>query len=83
MAKRGDTNGTQVAVTRKRLATRAELANPAHRAAVAVDLRQRYEKGASMRRLAHDTGYAYGTVHTLLREAGAVLRTPGRPTEQP
>jgi hypothetical protein len=51
-----------------RLATSAELANPAHRAAVAVDFRQRY---------------AYSKVHTLLREAGAVLRTPGRLTDQP
>lgn len=72
----------RAAITRKRLATRAELDNPAHRVAVANDLRKRYEFGASMRQLVRETGYAYGTVHTLLREAGATFRTRGRPTEQ-
>lgn len=68
-------------ITHKRLATRAQLNDRAHRGAVALDLRERYDAGASLRQLAQDTGYAYGTVHALLLEAGAVLRTPGRPTE--
>ncbi len=69
----------RAAITRKRLATRAALDDPAHRSAVADNLRERYEHGASLRQLAHETGYAYGTVHTLLLEAGTTLRTRGRP----
>lgn len=71
--------GTEI--TRKRLATRAQLNDRAHRAAVAQALRHSYEQGASLRQLTRDTGYAYGTVHTLLKEAGTVLRTRGRPSE--
>ena len=71
----------QAAITRKRLATRAVLDDLTHRRAVADNLRERYELGASLRQLARETGYAYGTVHTLLLEAGATLRTRGRPTE--
>jgi hypothetical protein len=73
--------GAQADITSKRLATRAQLNDLAHRAAVARDLRECYDAGASLRQLAQDTGYAYGTVHTLLLEVGTVLRTPGRPTE--
>lgn len=72
----------RAAITKKRLVTRAALDDPAHRTAVADDLRERYEHGASLRQLARETGYAYGTVHTLLLEVGATLRTRGRPMER-
>lgn len=47
------------------------------RTAVAADLAERYQAGASIRTIARRTGRTYGTVHRLLNEAGVTLRTRG------
>jgi hypothetical protein len=44
-----------------------------------VELRRDYEGGASIRSLAAATGRSYGTIHSMLREAGAVMRGRGGP----
>ena len=44
---------------------------------VSVDLKTKYEKGASIRALAEATGRSYGFVHRILSEAGAQLRARG------
>lgn len=54
---------------------------------IAGQLREEYERGSSIRALAGETGRSYGSIHRLLTESGAVLRTRGgahgatRPTE--
>lgn len=45
-----------------------------------ADLKKRYEKGASIRELANDTGRSYGFVHRLLVESEVPLRGRGGPT---
>lgn len=42
-------------------------------------LRQKYEKGASIRQLSDQTGRSFGWVHKVLKEAGASLRSRGGP----
>ena len=47
-----------------------------------VELRQKYEDGASIRQLANHKGRSYGFVHRILSEAGVTFRgrdTGGRP----
>ncbi|MEB3068475.1 helix-turn-helix domain-containing protein [[Mycobacterium] vasticus] len=44
-----------------------------------AELRSAYESGASIRTLAASTGRSYGTVHSLLREAGCTMRSRGGP----
>nr|BFF01843.1 hypothetical protein GCM10020241_35180 [Streptoalloteichus tenebrarius] len=44
---------------------------------VAVDLKKKYEKGASIRSLAASTGRSYGFVHKILTESGVQLRGRG------
>lgn len=44
------------------------------------DLRAKYERGASIRTLAEDTGRSYGFVHRMLREAEVTLRARGGAT---
>lgn len=47
---------------------------------LAVDLRKRYDAGASIRDLATDTNRSYGFVHRILSESGAPLRGRGGAT---
>src|SRR4029453_5943854 len=47
---------------------------------LAVDLKKKYEKGASIRALAESTGRSYGFVHRVLSENGVTLRGRGGAT---
>jgi hypothetical protein len=49
----------------------------AAREKLASDLRKKYEKGASLRGLAQQTGRSYGFVHRILSDAGVTLRARG------
>ncbi|MEO6880490.1 MAG: helix-turn-helix domain-containing protein [Mycobacteriaceae bacterium] len=53
-----------------------------HRDKLAVDLRTKYEKGASIRALAEATGRSYGFVHRVLSEADVPLRGRGGATRK-
>lgn len=53
------------------------------RSQLGADLARRYEDGESIRALAIDLGRSYGWVQTVLKEAGAVLRTRGGDTRSP
>jgi hypothetical protein len=50
------------------------------RETLTTDLRKKYEKGASIRELASETGRSYGFIHRLLVEADVPLRGRGGPT---
>ncbi|WP_232837240.1 helix-turn-helix domain-containing protein [Lentzea terrae] len=45
------------------------------RISMGEDLKAKYEKGASIRALAEDTGRSYGFVHGILGESGVVMRS--------
>lgn len=47
------------------------------RAEVAMDLARRYVAGASIRELADESTWSFGTVRALLLAAGVALRTRG------
>lgn len=47
---------------------------------LATDLKKKYEKGASIRALAEQTGRSYGFVHRVLSETGVALRGRGGAT---
>jgi hypothetical protein len=47
---------------------------------LAVDLRKKYDSGASIRTLADSTGRSYGFVHRILTETGVTLRGRGGAT---
>jgi len=49
------------------------------------ELRNEYERGASIRNLAATTGRSYGSIHGMLRESGTTMRSRGGPnhTAQP
>lgn len=47
---------------------------------LATDLKKKYEKGASIRALAEQTGRSYGFVHRMLSEADVTLRGRGGAT---
>jgi predicted transcriptional regulator len=47
---------------------------------LATDLKKKYEKGASIRALAEQTGRSYGFVHRVLTETGVQLRGRGGAT---
>jgi predicted transcriptional regulator len=49
----------------------------AERERLAKTLRKSYEKGASLRELAGQTGRSYGFVHRVLTDAGVTLRGRG------
>jgi hypothetical protein len=49
---------------------------------VAADLAKKYERGASIRALAEQTGRSYGFVHRVLTEAGVSLRGRGGATRR-
>jgi hypothetical protein len=52
----------------------------AQRDQLATDLKKKYEKGASIRALAEQTGRSYGFVHGVLSDAGVTLRGRGGAT---
>jgi hypothetical protein len=52
----------------------------AQRDKLATDLKKKYEKGASIRALAEQTGRSYGFVHRVLSETGVTLRGRGGAT---
>ena len=54
----------------------------ADRDRLSTDLRGRYERGASIRDLAADTGRSYGFIHRVLTESGATLRGRGGATRR-
>jgi predicted transcriptional regulator len=49
----------------------------AERERLTSTLRKKYEKGASLRELAEQTGRSYGFVHRVLSDAGVTLRGRG------
>ena len=46
------------------------------------DLRNAYERGASIRSLVAETGRSYGSVHSMLRESGTRMRSRGGPNHR-
>ncbi len=47
-----------------------------------AELRRAYESGASIRTLVASTGRSYGSVHSMLREAGVAMRSRGGPNHR-
>ncbi|MFD3811262.1 helix-turn-helix domain-containing protein [Rhodococcus sp. NPDC058639] len=47
-----------------------------------AELKRRYEAGASIRTLAHETGRSYGFVHNVLVESDVQLRGRGGPNRR-
>ncbi|MBB2990523.1 hypothetical protein FHR72_001991 [Mycolicibacterium iranicum] len=47
-----------------------------------TELRSAYERGASIRSLVATTGHSYGSIHTMLRESGATMRSRGGPNHR-
>lgn len=62
--------------------TRKRLAKQKAREALRVQLKRRYEAGTSIRELAARYRVAFGTVRTLLLEAGVPLRSRGGPNHR-
>ncbi|WP_260764617.1 helix-turn-helix domain-containing protein [Mycobacterium sp. SMC-4] len=46
------------------------------------ELRTAYESGASIRTLVASTGHSYGSIHSMLRESGATMRSRGGPNHR-
>ena len=46
------------------------------------ELRSKYEGGASIRSLMATTGWSYGSIHSMLRESGATMRSRGGPNHR-
>lgn len=46
------------------------------------ELRSAYEGGASIRTLVASTGHSYGSVHSMLRESGTIMRSRGGPNHR-
>jgi hypothetical protein len=46
------------------------------------ELRNEYERGASIRTLVANTGHSYGSIHTMLRESGTPMRSRGGPNHR-
>lgn len=57
---------------------RHERLRPGTKETVAASLRSEYELGSSIRDLAAQTGYTISRIRTLLTDAGATFREPGR-----
>lgn len=57
--------------------------DPSTMEVLALELRDKYVKGASVRNLAEETGYSITRVRTLLQKAGTPMRGRGRPADQP
>ena len=49
---------------------------------LASELRNEYERGASIRSLVASTGHSYGSVHSVLRESGVAMRSRGGPNHR-
>ena len=47
-----------------------------------ITLRSAYEGGASIRSLVATTGKSYGSIHSMLVQSGAVLRSRGGPNHR-
>jgi hypothetical protein len=47
-----------------------------------TELRTAYEAGSSIRALVASTGHSYGSIHTMLRESGATMRSRGGPNHR-
>lgn len=47
-----------------------------------IELRNEYERGASIRTLVANTGHSYGSIHTMLRESGTPMRSRGGPNHR-
>ncbi|MGW0868204.1 helix-turn-helix domain-containing protein [Streptomyces sp. NPDC002611] len=60
------------------LGIRVHIKGPA-RHKIAAELKKAYDKGASIRTLAHGCNRSYGFVHRLLTEAGTTMRSRGGP----
>ena len=52
----------------------------AERERLTSTLQEKYEKGASLRELAYESGRSYGFVHRVLTDAGVILRGRGGST---
>jgi hypothetical protein len=72
-------NGKARKYVRRMLRTRRRLSETDVREALRTQLRHQYEAGASVRELAKAHKLAFGTVRTLLLEAGVTLRSRGGP----
>jgi autotransporter adhesin len=46
------------------------------------ELRSAYEGGASIRSLVASTGRSYGSIHSMLRESGTMMRSRGGPNHR-
>lgn len=46
------------------------------------ELRNEYERGASIRTLVASTGHSYGSIHSMLRESGTAMRSRGGPNHR-
>jgi hypothetical protein len=46
------------------------------------ELRNAYERGASIRSLVASTGRSYGSIHSMLRESGTTMRSRGGPNHR-
>lgn len=46
------------------------------------ELRNAYERGASIRSLVATTGKSYGSIHSMLRESGTTMRSRGGPNHR-
>ncbi len=47
-----------------------------------TELRTAYENGSSIRALVASTGRSYGSIHSMLRESGATMRSRGGPNHR-
>jgi hypothetical protein len=47
-----------------------------------TELKSAYERGASIRTLVASTGRSYGSIHSMLRESGATMRSRGGPNHR-
>ncbi len=47
-----------------------------------TELRSAYERGASIRTLVASTGKSYGSIHSMLRESGTLMRSRGGPNHR-
>lgn len=73
------TGRRKAARSRRMVYTRQRLSDDEARARLTNKLKSAYEAGASIRELAAEQHLAFGTVRTLLLEAGVALRSRGGP----
>ncbi|MGE0218958.1 helix-turn-helix domain-containing protein [Mycolicibacterium sp.] len=56
--------------------------DPKTRDELISELRNEYERGASIRSLVASTGHSYGSIHSMLRESGTTMRSRGGPNHR-